>query len=87
VLEVLRLDLNGIESVPAYFTRPHVHIRTPVVIYNHPHGGDYTLGKEEFLMGRSALQSPPYPVALAQAGIAGLCIDAWNFGERRGRTE
>jgi dienelactone hydrolase len=25
--------------------------------------------------------------ALAHRGIAGLCIDAWNFGERRGRTE
>jgi Acetyl xylan esterase (AXE1) len=45
------------------------------------------LGKDEFLAGRSALQSPPYAEALAHRGIAGLCIDAWNFGERRGRTE
>jgi Acetyl xylan esterase (AXE1) len=87
VLEVLTLDLNGMEAVPAYFTRPNTHSRTPVVIYNHAHGGDYALGKDEFLSGRSALQSPPYAVALAQLGIAGLCIDAWNFGERRGRTE
>ena len=87
ILEVLRLDLNGMEDVPAYFTRPHGGEPCPVVIYNHAHGGDYALGKDELLVGRSALQSPPYAVALAQMGIAGLCIDAWNFGERRGRTE
>ncbi len=45
------------------------------------------LGKDEFLAGRSALQSPPNAAALAHRGIAGLCIDAWNFGERRGRAE
>jgi hypothetical protein len=87
VLEVLQLDLNGMEPAPAYFTRPHGDGPWPVVIYNHAHGGDYTLGKDEFLFGRSALQSPPYAVALAQLGVAGLCIDTWNFGERRGRTE
>jgi hypothetical protein len=87
ILEVLRLDLNGMEDVPAYFTRPHADAPCPVVIYNHAHGGDYALGKDEFLVGRSALQSPPYAVALAHMGIAALCIDAWNFGERRGRTE
>ena len=88
MLEVLRLDLNGIEPVPAYFTRPRsANGRTPAVIYNHAHGGDYVLGKDELLAGRSHLQSPPYAEALARAGIAALCIDAWNFGERRGRTE
>lgn len=87
LLEVLTLDLNGMEPVPAYFTRPHNPGRAPVAIYNHAHGGDYVLGKDEFLLGRSALQSPPYAVVLAHMGIAGLCIDTWNFGERRGRTE
>jgi len=109
-LEVLLLDLNGIEPVPAYFTRPHPpsqplpglaavaqepraeaasdpSARWPVVLYNHAHGGDYVLGKDEFLRGRAALQDPPYAAALARRGIAGLCIDAWNFGERRGKTE
>jgi hypothetical protein len=75
------------EYVPTYFTRPHGNEPCPVVIYNHAHGGDYVLGKDELLAGRSALQSPPYAEALAHRGIAGLCIDAWNFGERRGRTE
>ena len=87
-LEVLALNLNGIEPVPAYFTRPcDVEGPLPTVIYHHAHGGDYVLGKDEFLRGRSALQQPPYAEALARRGIAGLCIDTWNFGERRGRTE
>ena len=89
-LEVLTLDLNGIEPVPAYFTTPlrtPSGARLPAVLYNHAHGGDYVLGKDELLRGRAALQTPPYAVALAQRGIAALCIDTWNFGERRGRTE
>jgi hypothetical protein len=86
-LEVLVLDLNGIEPVPALFTRPHSPSPVPAVIYNHAHGGDYVLGKTELVQGRSALESPPYAEALARIGIAALAIDAWNFGERRGRTE
>src|SRR5438445_2849491 len=87
-LEVLMLDLNGIEPVPAYFTRPHgLEGLAPAVLYNHAHGGDYVLGKDELIRGRSAIQDPPYAEALAREGICGLCIDAWNFGERRGRTE
>jgi hypothetical protein len=89
-LEVLELDLNGTEPVPAYFTRPRETgggARLPVVLYNHAHGGDYVLGKDELLRGRSALQQPAYAEALAARGIAALCIDTWNFGERRGLTE
>jgi cephalosporin-C deacetylase-like acetyl esterase len=89
-LEVLRLDLNGIEPVPAYFTRPRSTAsgaRLPAMVYNHAHGGDYVLGKDELTRGRSHLVQPPYAQALAELGIASLCIDTWNFGERRGRTE
>lgn len=88
VLEKLVLDLNGIEPVPAYFVRPRTaRDRVPVVLYNHAHGGDYVLGKDELLVGRSALQRPPYAEALADQGYASLAIDSWVFGERRGRSE
>lgn len=88
VLEKLLLDLNGIEPVPAYFVRPReVTGPVPVVLYNHAHGGDYVLGKDELLLGRSALQRPPYADALTARGYAALAIDAWMFGERRGRSE
>jgi hypothetical protein len=88
VLEKLLLDLNGMELVPAYFVRPHGHVGPlPAILYNHAHDGDYALGKDELLAGRDVLQSPPYAEELARKGYAALCIDAWAFGERRGRSE
>lgn len=87
-LEVLDLDLNGRERVPAYFVRPRDRPGpVPAILYNHAHGGDYALGKEEFLAGRSALRQPPYAEVLAGLGYAALCVDHWAFGERRGRSE
>lgn len=86
-LEKIVLDLNGIEDVPAYFVRPDTGGPFPAILYNHAHGDDYELGKDELLAGRGALQDPPYAQALASQGYAVLCIDTWCFGERRGRTE
>jgi dienelactone hydrolase len=88
LLEKLELDLNGIEPVPAYFVRPKKSLgRVPAVLYNHAHGGDYALGKEEFVNGRDGLQNPPYAEVLAELGWAGLCIDTWIFGERAHTSE
>ncbi len=88
VLEKLVLDLNGLEPVPAYFVRPErVTGRVPAVLYNHAHGGDYALGKDELLLGRGALQSPPYADLLTSMGYCALCMDTWVFGERAARTE
>jgi dienelactone hydrolase len=88
VLETLVLDLNGIEPVPAYLVRPKDQRGPfPVILYNHAHGGDYVLGKDELLAGRGALQDPPYADVLTGLGYAVLCIDTWAFGERRGRSE
>jgi pimeloyl-ACP methyl ester carboxylesterase len=88
VVESLLLDLNGLEPVPAYLVRPHAGTgRLPAVLYSHAHGDDYALGKQELLHGRAVLQQPPYAQALTRQGYVALCIDAWGFGERRGRTE
>jgi dienelactone hydrolase len=86
-LERLVLDLNGIEAVPAYLVKPLTDEPCPCMLYNHAHGGDYNLGKDELIRGRAILQEPPYAEALTEQGIATLCIDTWLFGERRGRTE
>jgi hypothetical protein len=87
-IEKLLLDLNGIEQVPAYFTRPaSVNGKMPVVLFNHSHFGQYQVGKNEYLWGRKEMQSPPYAIALAKMGFAGLCVDAWGFGERSGKPE
>jgi hypothetical protein len=88
VLEKLELDLNGFEPVPAWFVRPkNIKGRIPAVLYNHAHGGDYKLGKDELIRGRVQLQKPPYAQALAAHGFCALCMDTWVFGERARRTE
>jgi dienelactone hydrolase len=88
VLEILVLELNGIESVPAYFVRPSTQNGPlPTILYNHAHGLNYALGKDELLVGRIELQDVPYARDLTRTGYAALCFDAWGFGERQGRTE
>lgn len=88
ILETLELDLSGVEAVPALFARPlGVTGPVPVVLFNHSHGGDYSVGKLEFVNGRSYLHSPPYAQALTAAGYAGLAIDHWGFGERSHTSE
>ncbi len=88
VLERWELDLNGIEIVPAYVARPRGDAgRRPAVLFNHSHGGGYTIGKTEFVEGRPYLQPVPYAKALTDLGFVALCIDHWVFGERSHATE
>jgi hypothetical protein len=88
IIEKLLLDINGMELVPAYFSKPKNAVgKLPVVLFNHSHFGQYEVGKNEFLLGRKEMQSPPYAIALAKEGYAGFCLDSWGFGERSGRAE
>jgi dienelactone hydrolase len=88
ILETWQLDLNGIEPVPAVVARPRNGApKMPAVLFNHSHGGGYTIGKKEFLEGRSYLQPEPYAKTLTDLGYLGLSIDAWVFGERSHATE
>jgi acetyl esterase/lipase len=88
VLERLLLDLNGSDPVPAIVTLPrHAEKPLPAVLFNHSHGGFYHLGKRELIEGNSYLVDPPYAQALAARGIACLCIDQLNFGERHAQKE
>jgi Abhydrolase family len=88
VLETWDLNLNGIETVPAYLARPRiVNGRAPAVLFNHSHGGGYKIGKQEFIEGRSYLQPVPYAKVLTDLGYVALCIDDWVFGERSHTTE
>jgi hypothetical protein len=88
VLETLVLDLNGEESAPAYFAKPKgASGRLPTVLFNHSHGGGYTIGKKEFIEGREYLGKPAYAEFLTSLGYNALCFDAWIFGERSGRAE
>jgi hypothetical protein len=87
-LEKLVLDLNGEEPVPAYFASPKAASgKLPTLLFNHSHGGGYTIGKAEFIDGREYMGKPPYAEFLTSLGYNSLCIDAWIFGERSGRAE
>lgn len=87
-LERLTLDLNGIEPVPALVVIPKkLKSPAPAVLYNHSHGGLYHNGKNELINGVDYMFKPPYAEELARRGYVVICIDAWNFGERRGRSE
>jgi pimeloyl-ACP methyl ester carboxylesterase len=88
ILEKLQLDLNGIETVPAYFIKPrYAKEKTPAILFNHSHGGFYHLGKDELIKSNVYMYKKPYAEELANLGYSVLCIDMWGFGERRGRTE
>jgi len=89
VLEKLVLDLNGVEDVPAYLALPRSPAATPVpvVLYNHSHGRNFELGKNELFQGSAARQQRPYCEELTAAGYAVFCADMWSFGERRGKSE
>lgn len=89
-LEKLVLRLNGLEDVPAYFVTPKEDEQAepyPVVLFNHSHGGNHHIGKEELLSGTTYLQVPHYAESLTKLGYAALCIDAWGFGDRFTRSE
>ena len=87
-LEKLSLDLNGEEAAPAYFAKPKgVTGKLPTVLFNHSHGGGYTIGKTEFIDGREYMGKPPYAEFLTSLGCNALCFDAWIFGGRATRTE
>jgi hypothetical protein len=88
VLETLHLDLNGLETVPAFLARPEkMGGRVPAVLFNHSHGGNYGIGKKEFIEGREYLQDPPYAKVITDLGYIGLCFDTWVFGERAHTSE
>jgi hypothetical protein len=88
VLESLMLNLNNIETVPAYFAKPLNAVEPlPTVIFNHSHGGNFDQGKEELLTSSSYLQTPSFVEAIIELGFAICSIDMWGFNQRKGKQE
>lgn len=87
-VERWRLQLNREQAVPALLLRPPGGgpLRG-LVLYCHAHGNRFDVGKDELLVGRPALESPPYGEALSARGWAVLAIDHWGFGERQQPSE
>ncbi len=82
LVETWRLTLNSEEPVPASLVRPLNAPPRGLVLYCHAHGNRFECGKDELLVGRPALQNPPYGETLTELGFAVLAIDHWCFGER-----
>ncbi len=81
-LERIEFDNGAGATVYGYLLLPEGRREPgPAVLYNHYHGGEYHLGKDE-MMQPGPLGAPKGP-ALAQAGYAVLSIDAYGFGERQ----
>lgn len=88
VLEKLELDLNGLEKAQALLVRPAKGDGPfPAILYNHSHGHNYHLGKQEMVFGADHIYNPSYAEALTAAGYLVLAIDHWAFGSRRSRPE
>lgn len=88
VREKIELDFNGLETVPAYFLKPRNPAGpAPCVLYQHYHGGQYKLGKDEVLKDKPDAALPAWADDLARAGYCVFCADTWVFGERATRTE
>lgn len=86
LLERLVLDVNGLEPAPAYFVKPkNTTHRMPAILFNHWHGGEYKLGKDEMLRPKTGI--PSWAEAIAGQGWCALCMDMWAFGGRSTRTE
>jgi len=86
-IEHWTLTLNNTEPVPALLLLPKAHPPRGIVIYCHAHGNRFECGKDELLLGRPALASPPYAEVLPALGYAVLAIDHWCFGERAANSE
>lgn len=72
----------GAAEVPGLYLCPEGPGPFPAVLYCHAHGNRFDRGAEELILGRPALVSP-YGPALAERGIASLCIDLAPFGGRQ----
>ncbi len=87
--ERIELTIPNRPPIPGVLTLPHqpTEVRSPALLYNHSHGGDYSLGKEELLQGREYLFTIPPAIDLARRGYVTLAIDHHCFGERSQTTE
>jgi len=83
-LEKILFDNGAGAEVPGYVLIPDGADHAPAILYNHAHGGDYALGKEEIFQDRYNLGKQS-GVELARQGYVVLAIDAYLFGERMGK--
>jgi len=83
-LEKFEFNNGAGATVPGYLCIPNdLKAPAPGILYCHYHGGKYDNGKEE-IFKHWPTKTPP-AVELARRGYVLLAIDAYCFGERRGK--
>lgn len=81
--EHFTLDNGAGEQIPGWLLLPKgVTKGAPAVLYNHWHGGEYEIGKEEVFQTRHTPAAPG--PTLAARGYVVMAVDAVGFGERNG---
>ncbi len=55
----------------------------PFVLFNHSHGGSFSIDKEELRSSSHYLQPESFLETLIAEGYAVGAIDIWEFGERK----
>lgn len=84
VLEKFEFDNEAGATVLGYLCVPDgLKAPAPAILYCHYHGGEYDNGKEEILKAWPT-KTPP-AVELTRRGYVVMAIDAYCFGERRGK--
>jgi len=84
IVEKFEFDNQAGATVPRYTILPaHPKGKAPGILYCHWHGGEYTIGKEELFQARHTPEEPG--PALARRGFVVVGVDAYCFGERRGK--
>src|SRR5215207_224985 len=83
-LEKIIFDNGAGAEVPGWVLIPDGAKNAPAILYNHAHGGDYTIGKKEIFEDRYDLNNQ-IGVELVRRGYVVLAIDAYLFDERQGK--
>jgi len=84
VLEKFEFDNEAGATVPGYLCIPEgLKSPAPAILYCHYHGGEYQNGKEEIFKKWPA--GTPPAIEFTRRGYVVVAIDAYCFGERRGK--
>ncbi|CAM3805657.1 alpha/beta fold hydrolase [Cohnella lubricantis] len=87
-LQTILLELDGQERAPISVALPlELKAPYPLVVFNHSHGGNYALGRNELVRGAGYLLQPSFAKALTDMGYAVCCMDMRGFNERSGKAE
>jgi dienelactone hydrolase len=84
VLEKIEFENGAGALVPGWVLIPDGAQNAPAILYNHAHGGDYTIGKREIFEDRYDLHNQ-LGVEFVKRGYVVLAIDAYLFDERQGK--